>query len=184
MFRYCLGLAVLLVGAQGVSAQPAHVVIIRHAEKPPEGSELSLKGRERAAALSPYFRGDALKVNTPIAIYAQTAKHTGSSVRPIETVTPLANALHVKIDESFARDDYKSLVEHILHEKKYHGHTVLICWEHNVIPHMAEAFGVADAPKDWKGKAFDRAWVISFNGHEKPTFRDESQQLMYGDSDQ
>jgi len=42
--------------ACSLHADPAQVILIRHAEKPEQGHDLSLPGRQRAAALVPYFR--------------------------------------------------------------------------------------------------------------------------------
>lgn len=43
------------VSCFSLHAAPAQIIIIRHAEKPPEGNQLSIKGMERAAALIPFF---------------------------------------------------------------------------------------------------------------------------------
>ena len=185
MARLVFGLTLALVLACQAMAQPAQVIIIRHAEKPSTGNELSLQGRERAAALVPYFLGtdELLEFKTPVAIYAQAQKKETSSVRSIETVKPLADALHLKVNESFTRDEYKSMVEEILQKKEYEGRTVLICWEHKVIPDMAAEFGAVNAPDKWKGEVFDRVWIITFRPNKKPLFTDWPQRLMYGDSD-
>ena len=52
-----LGLIILALTASVVLAQPAQVLIIRHAEKSPQGSavSLSLKGQERAMAFVPFL---------------------------------------------------------------------------------------------------------------------------------
>ena len=79
-----------------------------------------------------------LKFGTPAAIYAQAQKHETSSVRPIETVRPLAKMLGLTIDKDFDRDDYRNMVKEILAAKKYKSHSVLICWEHKVIPKIVQ----------------------------------------------
>jgi broad specificity phosphatase PhoE len=165
-------------------AEPAEIVIIRHAEKPSQGNELSLAGRERAAALLPYFLGnpEVLDFGRPVAIYAQSQKHTTSSLRPIQTVQPLADALHLKIKDAFDRDDYKKMVAEIKHESKYDGHTVLICWEHKVIPEIAKEFEADDAPRRWHGDSFDRTWVLKGKSGHRYKFKDLPQKLMFGDS--
>jgi len=183
MRRPRFGLLLILIFASRAFSEPAQVIIIRHGEKPdPEGTELSLKGRERAAALVPYFvsEPDVLEFGTPIAIYAQAQKHEDSSKRSIQTVTPLADALHLKINHSFERDDFKDMVKEINRDEKYEGHTVLICWEHKVIPKIAKEFGAEDAPKKFR-KVYDRTWVLTFKDH-KCTCDDLPQQLMFGDS--
>jgi hypothetical protein len=185
MRTYRLAVFLTLVTAGRVFAQPAEVIIIRHAEKPEEGSELSLKGRERAAALAPYFAGNAdlLKFGTPIAVYAQAQKKETSSVRSAETVQPFAESIHVKISNAFTREQWPDMVDEIKHQKRYEGHTVVICWEHNVIPEIAATFGAEDAPHKWKGDTYDRAWVLTFTTDGHCTFRDLPQRLMYGDSE-
>ena len=87
-----MAFAIWLLGVSAGFAQPAQVIIIRHAEKPDSGNGLSLKGMKRAAALVPYFLGteSLLKFGEPVAIYAQAQRHETSSIRPIETVRPLA----------------------------------------------------------------------------------------------
>jgi hypothetical protein len=177
-------LLIALAFTNPLLAEPAEVVIIRHAEKPEEGNELSLAGRERAAALSPYLLGnpDVIKFGRPVAIYAQAQKHASSSVRSIQTVQPLADALHLKINHAFERDDYKNMVAEINREKKYDGHTVVICWEHKVIPEIAEEFAADDAPQKWPGDAFDRTWVLTLKSGHRYKCKDLPQKLMFGDS--
>jgi hypothetical protein len=171
--------------APGCYAHPAQVIIIRHAEKPEDGNELSLRGEERAAALVPYFlrTDELLKFKTPVAIYAQKPKNSSSSLRPIETVKPLADALHLNVKDPFIRDDHEKMVEEVLHNPEYEGHTVLICWEHKVIPDIAEELGAEDAPSKWAGKDFDRTWVITFKPGKAPHCKNLAQRLMYGDSE-
>src|SRR2546423_1477606 len=161
MHRLLLAVTIVLAGVSQTLAQPAEVILIRHAEKPPEGNHLSLQGRERAAALVPYVleTPELLTFKTPVAIYAQAPKKDTSSVRSIETVKPLADALKLPIKETYIRDDFRKMVAEVLAGREYEGHTVLICWEHKVIPEMAKEFGVENAPTKWPGSAFDRTWV-------------------------
>src|SRR5260221_4153375 len=169
MRRFLVGLIVWLAATTLSIAQPAQVIIIRHAEKPDDGNELSLAGRERAAALVPYFleTDELVEFKTPVAIYAQAQKKATSSVRSFQSVKPLADALHVTVNQSYTRDQHKNMVDEIVHENAYEGHTVLICWEHKVIPDMAAEFGVEDAPKTWHGRDFDRVWIITFRPDKK-----------------
>ena len=153
MCRFGAVLAVYFAAAGSALSQPAQVLIIRHAEKPDVGNHLSLQGQERAAALVPYFRGTAavLRFKTPVAIYAQAMKKPTSSGAPIETVQPLADALHLTLNTSFERDAFKSMVCEIMGNPAYAGRSVLICWEHDVIPGIAAAFGAA--PRRRAGRA-------------------------------
>jgi hypothetical protein len=165
-------------------ADPAEVILIRHAEKPEVGNDLSLRGRERAAALAPYFMEtpELLEFKTPVAIYAQRPKNGTSSIRSVETVRPLANALHVKINDSFVREQFEQMVDEIRRKPEYEGHTVLVCWEHKVIPEIAAKLDAENAPKSWPDAIYDRTWLIKINQGQKPTFIDLPQRLLFGDS--
>jgi hypothetical protein len=185
MYRWSgLALAACVLWASAARGQPAQVILIRHAEKPPEGHDLSLKGRERAAALAPFFLGapEVLTYKTPAAIYAQAVTKEDRSRRPIETVTPLAKALMLDLITRYGHSDYPQMAKDVLANPDYKGKMVLICWEHKVIPDMAKAFGVKDAPAKWHGETFDRLWVITFNADGTTTFRDLPQRLLFGDS--
>jgi hypothetical protein len=172
-----------------VLAGPAQVIIIRHAEKPadeadPDGNKLSLKGRERAAALVPYFLGtpDVLEYKTPVAIYAQGLKKQSSSHRPVDTVKGLAAALKLEVIDKYLHDDYPQMATDILANRAYDGRMVLICWEHKVIPDIARKFGAHGAPEKWHGHVYDRTWIITFKPDGKPGFDDLPQRLMFGDT--
>jgi hypothetical protein len=166
-----------------LAAKPAQVILIRHGEKPPEGHELSLRGRERAAALVPFFQGDerVLEFGTPVAIYAQPVTDKNKSRRPVQTVQALADALKLKVIERFAHEDYAKMVEEILTKPAYDGKMVLVCWEHHVIPDIVKALGV-DGPPRWHGDVFDRLWVVRFHKDGAIKFHNLPQKLLYGDT--
>lgn len=180
--KMAVAVLVWLAGFSFAWSGPAQVIIIRHAEKPPEGHELSLKGRQRAAALVPYFleTPDVLEYKTPAAIYAQKSGEGHRSKRPVQTVKDLAGALRLEVIQ-FAHDDHAKMVREITANKDYEGKMVLICWEHKAIPDLAREFGVTNPPS-FPGSAFDRTWIITFRPGKGPRLRDRPQQLMYGDS--
>lgn len=163
-------------------ATPAQVIIIRHGEKPKEGNELSLKGWERAHALIPFFQGNkkVLDFGTPVAIYAQKPSTPESSMRPIETVQGLADALNLTLNTNFEHAQYPSMAQEILSNPDYEGKMVLICWEHKVIPDIAKNLNAPNVPNKWDGDDFDRLWVITYG--DEITFDDLPQKLLYGDS--
>jgi hypothetical protein len=170
-----------LVATVPAFAGPAQVIIIRHGEKPPTGDGLSLKGKQRAAALVPYFLGtpEVLEYKTPTAIYAQKSTDEHRSTRPVDTVKWLARKLKLKVIE-YDHDDFTKMVKEIMAKREYEGKMVLICWEHKAIKPVAEEFGVKDV-KHFPD-AFDRTWVISFPKDGAPTLRDLPQKLMFKDS--
>ena len=104
-------------------------------------------------------------------------------MRAKETIQPLAKVLHLAVNDAYPRDDYKKMVAEVMHDPAYRGHTVLVCWEHKVIPQIAAEFGAKDAPGNWPGKEFDRAWVLDFKKDGGVHFKNLPQRLMYGDSE-
>jgi hypothetical protein len=186
MIRWYLAISVAVLVLAGTTPParargPAQVILIRHGEKPAEGHGLNQKGKERAAALVPYFLGrpEVLQYKTPVAIYAQKSTPEHRSTRPVDTVKALAKALKLDVIE-YAHNDFKAMVKEISSKREYQGKMVLICWRHQAIHDIAREFGVKDAPKF--PEAFDRTWIISFGKDGKPTLRDLPQKLMFGDS--
>jgi hypothetical protein len=155
--------------ALGVRAAPAKIIIVRHGEKPADGNELSVKGCERAYMLPNFF-----KVWSINAIYAQQPNGKNSSLRPIQTVTPTALTANLKINNSFHRDDYALMTNELLNNPSLNGKTVVVSWEHSVIPKIAESLGVhlTSTLTDWPGSIFDQAWVITFNEADKSAHLD------------
>jgi broad specificity phosphatase PhoE len=166
---------------------PKTVFIIRHAEKPgdpatdsPEdGGNLSTRGYERAAALAPYF---IHTFGNPDALFAtQESKHSN---RPVETITPLAQALGLDIKADIADADYAALANKILSDNKYGGKVLLICWHHGNIPALTQSLG-GQPPAPWPGTIFDRVWQIDYPGGEsKPSglpVKNIPQELLFGD---
>ena len=169
------------------------------------GRHLSVQGSARAAALPSLFgptqsqlsckldpkvqnfigsyqqiplKGSAARFSTPNYILAtQISKN---SKRPIETVTPLATALNLPLNDGFADNDaaIQKMVNAVLND--YPGSVILICWHHGKIPDIAKALGVSKPPK-WNGKVFDRVWQITYSKG-KAALKDLPQMLLFGDS--
>lgn len=164
------------------------VIIIRHGEKPgdPEvdndadGADLSTRGYERAGALAPYVPE---AFGRPDFLFAtQASKHSN---RPVETITPLANALGLPINAKHADDDFKKVAEDILGNSKYAGKRILICWHHGKIPELTAALGGNPPEQHWPGTVFDRFWVIDYGGkRDGLAVENLPQRLLYGDSAQ
>lgn len=116
------------------------VFIIRHAEKPDQGMDLSPAGVKRAQAYPAFFRSfkdDSGPVKIDHLFAAQESKNSNRSV---ETLLPLSDALRLKIHSNFALTDRRELVGKVGHH--YRGQTVLICWHHGDIPNLLKALGV------------------------------------------
>lgn len=174
---------ILLFATASAWAAPAQVLMIRHAEKPSSGNDLSPAGYARAKALVAYFEKTptVTTYGTPAAIYAMGYGSEDSSHRAIETVTPLAQALGLSILDQYQEEDIKPLVNEILTTPAYDGKMVLLCWEHNMIPQIAQAFGENNMPDTWDSDDFWSVWELNFSGETVSSFQIFSQNLMPGD---
>ena len=179
-------IAALAASASALPARaaPAQVIIIRHGEKPDTGNELSPQGFQRADALVGFFEHNpaVTRYGAPAAIYAMDPKDVDGSLRPIETVTPLAKALGLAINHDYMKEQLPELVSAVMTNPAYDGKTVLICWEHKMIPPMAQDFGWNAAPTAWAGSVFDQAWVLSFDGGSASSFQIVPEHVLPGDS--
>jgi hypothetical protein len=161
---------------QSALAAPAQVIIIRHGEKPAAGNNLCPQGVCRADALASVF---PKQFGTPAAIYAMAPDSEDGSLRPIETVTPLANALGLTINSGFTRLQFAQVVDAIKNNPSYDGKMVLVSWEHKAIPGLTQEFcaqgaaaGACDAvPGKWSGSVFGQAWILNFTGSQVTSFR-------------
>jgi hypothetical protein len=163
----------------GQSAQPpATIMLIRHAEKLTDGRmDLSPAGFERAKVLPMLFDG---KHGLPRPDFIFATHVSKKSNRPVETVTPLSQAIKMEVHSDFEDDDYASLAKLLL-SGQYAGKVVLVAWHHGTMPEFAEALGVQPKPARWPETQFDRVWRIDYrNG--KAVLTDLPQALMAGDS--
>lgn len=136
------------------------ILVIRHAEKPEEGTGLSKAGEKRAQEYINYFtpytiNGSVIKID---GLYA--TKDSKASFRPRLTLTPLSIAFGLPINTEYANKDVKKLV-HAL-KSSAAGKTLIICWHHGQIPNLLEELGAnskALLPDGkWPGACFN--WVI------------------------
>lgn len=132
------------------------IVIIRHAEKPASGDNLSCQGENRALLLPAVLHR---KFNRPDHTYVPSMA-LGKSMahaRMLQTVIPFAIKYGLVVNSEFKENDYSAIADHLLRKSG----TVLMVWEHNAIPPLAAALGVVDPPP-WKNKDFDSIWTITF----------------------
>jgi hypothetical protein len=177
-------LGVFLLSAGLASAQPAKVLLIRHAEKPQDNTDgdLALKGKERAMALVPFFleNDEFLGASTNVVLFA-TKVARGPTNHTHETLRPLAERLGAKIYAPFANSEYETLAKKLLTDPAYKDKTVVVCWTHAYIPGLMGALGVADRPLEIDKRVFDRLYVITFkDGAAKSVTL--PQRLMFGDT--
>jgi hypothetical protein len=176
-------------------------MVIRHAEKPADtgspfgvtvdGSQdaesLIVQGWQRAGALATLFspsRGplQSPELATPQVLYASgIAKHS-SSERPQETITPLAAKVSLSINTNYLKGDENEMVDDAISQNGI----VLICWEHQEVPNIANQILGNDttAPQKWPGDRFDLVWVFDLNNSTgEYGFTQVPQLLLAGDSD-
>ena len=179
---------------------PTTIMLVRHAEKPttppPKGvdengaddkNSLIVRGWQRAGALTPFFRTPWVEgIRIPTVIYAAgtsdrpmmiDGEDEAKSLRAEQTVTPLARALSLKVQQQYLVGQEDLLVQAIERESG----VVLVAWEHKHIPLIAQKLSAA-APDSWPGKdVFDLVWVFeaSNGGY---SFLSIAQELLAGDS--
>jgi len=161
---------VLALLAPPQAARPAQIILFRHAEKPADKSNphLSPEGVRRARQLVGFLATDPAvnKYGKPVAIFATKTTKDDDGQRTQETVAPAAAALKLAVQTPFLGKQYKQLAKLILGNPAYAGKTVLICWNHDVMPELAAELGVSPQPPGWKAKEYDQVYVISFRGKE------------------
>jgi broad specificity phosphatase PhoE len=147
----------------------ARILLMRHAEKigDPMDPHLSAEGYARAAKLADYIPAT---FGIPQFLFATSiSKH---SIRPIETVGPLAAKIGVSIDSTYADQDYGALASQLLSEPRYvgSGSLIVVCWHHGNIPSMARALRARPGsyPDPWDSRVFNQILVMTYAGDGEP----------------
>ena len=181
LFLVCLPLfAGALLGAPPALAQPpATILLIRHAEKPAEGMDLAPAGFARAKAIPQLF-ANATPHNLPRPDFLFATHVSKNSNRPVETITPLSQALNEPISHEVADKEFATLARELL-SGKYAGKVVLVAWHHGSLPKFARELGAKPPYDSWPDNQFDRVWRIDYHAG-KATLTDLPQSLMPGDS--
>ena len=175
------------------------IMIIRHAEKPSDdgsivgvsqnGSmdpeELIVQGWQRSSALVRFFKPSSGPLSnpalaTPDVIFASGVGKRSKSLRPQHTVLALAEFLGQQIDLSHTKGEEIALVADAMARPG----NVLIAWEHEAIPAIADQIPGANPPhpQQWPGERFDLVWVFDrVPGAQNWTFTQVPQMLLPGD---
>jgi hypothetical protein len=134
-----LACAVALATPSNNGLKNATILLIRHAEKPAIGRELTPEGIKRAAAYVRYFQ-DLQMDGRPVRPDCLIAGADSiSSIRPRLTLEPLAAALGLKLDDTHKTKDPEALADYLRAGPR--GKTILISWKHTQIPNLVRALG-------------------------------------------
>ena len=175
------------------------VMLIRHAEKPlgssgpcgvsAEGERdkesLTVRGWQRAGALANLFApADGRFRDEPLArpqfLYASKPKRQNGSMRPVQTITPLAEKLAIRINSNFTREQTAEM----LREALACDGVVLISWQQEYLPEIANRIlgDETTAPQDWPDDRYDMIWVLDRDAESgRYSFRQVPQLLLMGD---
>ena len=179
--------------------QATKIMLIRHAEKPinfqppygvtcegeRDGESLTVRGWQRAGALASFFApADGSFPDPSLArpqfLYASTPTKRNGSRRPVQTITPLAERLAVRINTNFSKLESDEMLE----EAFLCAGVVLVCWQHESLPKIAGRIlgNKTTAPQDWPGDRFDVVWVFDREaGAAHYSFKQVPQNLLMGD---
>jgi hypothetical protein len=98
----------------------------------------------------------------------------------METLTPLAQKLAVRINSSFARSEFEGMLDEVVACKG----VVLICWQREYIPEIASYIlgNKKTAPSNWPEDCYDMIWVFDLvHSTSKYRFKQVPQKLLSGD---
>lgn len=159
-----------------VSTGPEIILLTRHAEKPDphtgsvgvdrhgqtDPHSLSVRGWQRAGAMA------ALLAHAPQAAHESLVKPqriiaTGPSKkarsrREVDTATPVAERLGLRVIESHSHGEIPALVTEVLSDPT----PALVVWHHGEIPEVARALGADpdQVPAHWPDHRFDLLWLL------------------------
>ena len=175
------------------------IMIVRHAEKPSndpppygvtaegerESESLTARGWQRAGALCTLFAppGGTFQhpaLAEPQFLFASKPTRRNGSRRPVETITPLAEKLAIRINTNYPKLGFDGMVEEVF----LCSGVVLISWQHEFIPKIANLIlgDRTTAPQDWPEDRYDLVWVFDLDpSSARYNFRQVPQSLLMGD---
>ena len=160
----CLFAGLTFGQSSAARSDGATILIVRHAEKPPDGRKLSSLGQSRAEKYVRFFKTYSVESH-PLHLDALfAAKDSDASSRPRLTLEPLGKSLVKPLNTDFKSGSSEDLVQK-LKGIEYAGKTVLVCWRHGEIPTMLKAFGADSAVLLPNGKWPDDVfgWLVELH---------------------
>ncbi|HKQ54219.1 MAG TPA: hypothetical protein VJT74_17715, partial [Pyrinomonadaceae bacterium] len=142
-------------------------------------------GWQRAGALAALFApaNDTFQnpaLARPQVIYASTPTKRNGSRRSIETMTPLAEKLAIRINSNYPKLESEQMLE----EAFLCTGVVLICWQHELLPKIANLIlgDQKTAPQEWPEDRYDMVWVFDRDETSGAySFKQVPQNLLMGD---
>jgi len=165
------------------------IMIIRHGEKPSHKKGgfllngevsidgLTIKGWQRAGAITRLFRSSIPGLCAPIELHAcYKSKH---AQRALDTITPLANMLGLDVNTKFKKGEEVDLAHAAMSTEG----PVLISWENTAIHEIGNAImgDEESVPQVWPKDRFDMVYVFDYIAG-KWEFSMIPQMLLAGDS--
>lgn len=132
-----------------------HILVMRHAEKPADAADpnLSPAGYARAKRLATYIPDTFGKPGVIIA-----AANSAKSLRPDETVMPLAQRCGLSVQMPYPDDQFADAANLMRTGAGYEDQPLIVCcWHHEKIPKLMHALGCAKGsyPDPWDGTVFN-----------------------------
>ncbi len=156
---------------------PEIIMFVRHGEKPGEGEpphgvnkhgevdnhSLSVLGWTRAGALAGLFAHAPSNAHPhvvkPERVLATRPTHEAKSKREIDTATPTAHRLKLKVEDGHTHGNEEDLIDEVLGRPE----STLIVWHHGTMSKLVRHFpisNVEDVPHRWPDDRFDLIWVL------------------------
>ena len=176
------------------------IMLIRHGEKPappdsPHGIShegerdkecLTVRGWQRAGALAGFFAppNGCLQIPNiakPHFLFASKPLKRGGSQRALQTLTPLADKLGMKVNIKYPKDRIEEMLEEVFSSEG----VVLISWQHDFIPRIANHIlgNSTVVAQKWPEGRFDVVWVFDRDPKSDTyQFKEVPQCLLSGDS--
>lgn len=140
------------------------IYLIRHCEKYSDNSNgLSIDGDAHSVCLVSYF--ESFPLGKPQCVYGATSK----TMRSIHTIVPISIELKIPMHGSWRSSRIKNAVDDIYgYLSRYD--TILIAWEHHMIPKLATALGCVNC-NSWNidprssqtmNQLYDITWVLDY----------------------
>ena len=147
--RHGFLLAGLLALAVGLGAQDTTVVLLRHGERQSlldSNSLLSEAGLRRAQNLVPL-----LESFRPSALYASDLERTQQTLAPVAAKLGMKPLIRPK-------GGSEALAAEILRDQR--GHTVVVCWHHDLMAKVVRALGVKGPVPYLSFDSYDWLWIV------------------------